>query len=412
MQPDEIPEVTPEMLEQNPLLMIALIAMGVIGLSGLFGSLLSWGWMLYRLANQQAVVALSRPWEPRRWALTDLGFAILTAGIVPSLFVFGWNNVMGKNPGDFSGIRLDDMAISGLATLICVAIVAGWILQRYRASAGHLGFRFFGWPTLGYGVLVGLATIPVIFFLNAIVAFTSKVPYEHPLIDSANESATIAGYLMACFAAVIAAPIAEEFLFRSIIQGWLQSIPFKSAWDSLVGTSAGRENSGTGVPSDGSDEPPTIDASTSSNATVQVSQGVGAGYGLAVENGSPVQVSQPPEAALNESGPEHWTSAYSSSEFSSSNDQDKRLPSDELPVGTSRGPIPPIWPSFVVGILFGLAHFQYGLSWIPLSVLGTVLGLVYRQTHSILPCVVIHMMMNGFAMLALGVTMLLKNAAG
>ena len=74
--------------------------------------------------------------------------------------------------------------------------------------------------------------------------------------------------------------------------------------------------------------------------------------------------------------------------------------------------VPPVWPSVVTGILFGLAHWGYGLSFIPLIVLGIVLGLVYRATHSIWPCILIHAMLNGTSMLALGATILIQRATG
>jgi hypothetical protein len=77
---------------------------------------------------------------------------------------------------------------------------------------------------------------------------------------------------------------------------------------------------------------------------------------------------------------------------------------------TDQRSIPPIWPSVITGILFGLMHIGYGMSFIPLSALGVFLGLIYRQTHSVWPCIIIHMMLNGFSMLMLAQLILLKNA--
>jgi membrane protease YdiL (CAAX protease family) len=73
--------------------------------------------------------------------------------------------------------------------------------------------------------------------------------------------------------------------------------------------------------------------------------------------------------------------------------------------------IPPWWPAVVTGILFGLAHISYGMSFIPLSFLGILLGFVYRQTHSIWPCILIHMMLNTLSMLMLGVLILVQQSA-
>ena len=64
----------------------------------------------------------------------------------------------------------------------------------------------------------------------------------------------------------------------------------------------------------------------------------------------------------------------------------------------------------MTGILFGLAHWGYGLSFIPLIVLGIVLGMLYRATHSIWPCFLVHFALNSTSMLGLGLSILLERA--
>jgi hypothetical protein len=66
----------------------------------------------------------------------------------------------------------------------------------------------------------------------------------------------------------------------------------------------------------------------------------------------------------------------------------------------------PWWPALLSGAIFGLAHFDYGVSWMPLMVLGIVLGRVYQLRQSIVPCVVVHALFNGFSMLGLGAQLL------
>jgi membrane protease YdiL (CAAX protease family) len=56
---------------------------------------------------------------------------------------------------------------------------------------------------------------------------------------------------------------------------------------------------------------------------------------------------------------------------------------------------PPWWPSIVSGVLFGLAHFSYGVSWVPLIVFGVIMGRVYQLRQSLLMCVAVHMLFNG-----------------
>ena len=58
-------------------------------------------------------------------------------------------------------------------------------------------------------------------------------------------------------------------------------------------------------------------------------------------------------------------------------------------------------PIIVSSLLFGLLHVGHGADPIPLFVLGLFLGYAYRQTHRILAPLVIHMLVNGVAILEL-----------
>jgi hypothetical protein len=70
---------------------------------------------------------------------------------------------------------------------------------------------------------------------------------------------------------------------------------------------------------------------------------------------------------------------------------------------------PPWWIAVVSGLLFGLAHFEYGVSWVPLVVLGTVLARVYQLQRSILPCFLIHALFNSLAMVGFAFELFVKS---
>ncbi len=53
-----------------------------------------------------------------------------------------------------------------------------------------------------------------------------------------------------------------------------------------------------------------------------------------------------------------------------------------------------IWPVLVSSMVFALMHFSHGPDWIPLFVLALGLGYLYRQTHRIVPCIVVHFLLN------------------
>ena len=56
------------------------------------------------------------------------------------------------------------------------------------------------------------------------------------------------------------------------------------------------------------------------------------------------------------------------------------------------------WPILVTSVLFALAHVGQGPAPIPLFLFGLVLGYIFRQTSSVIPCIVLHMMLNAFSM--------------
>ncbi len=68
----------------------------------------------------------------------------------------------------------------------------------------------------------------------------------------------------------------------------------------------------------------------------------------------------------------------------------------------------PWWPTVISGLIFGLAHFSYGVSWVPLVAFGIVLGGVYRITNRILPCLVVHACFNGLTMLMFSLSVIYK----
>jgi membrane protease YdiL (CAAX protease family) len=68
----------------------------------------------------------------------------------------------------------------------------------------------------------------------------------------------------------------------------------------------------------------------------------------------------------------------------------------------------PWWPAILSGVFFGGAHVGYGVSWVPLIVLGTVLGRLYQVRRSIVPCVVVHGLFNSLSMVGLAVEVLVR----
>jgi membrane protease YdiL (CAAX protease family) len=266
-----------------------------------------------------------------------------------------------------------------------------WLALRYTPDWQHMGLavrRLL--PNIGLGLAAAAMWLPIVAVISFAVNTGTDTEYKHPLIEELNKEGNGSAYLMAVFCAVIVAPLVEEFFFRVLLQGWLQSTPWSiRSWWWLIGKwQTVPEPALAGVSS-----PP---ASPSSLVTEPFTASVTpAQFQLVAGFAEPPDLPNPYHATAMADGLPGPIAAVS--------------PDADL-AGSTPTPVPPIWPSFVVGILFGLAHFDYGLSFIPLSVLGIILGLLYRAKHSIWPCFVLHFVLNGLSMASLGIALLVDAA--
>ena len=350
--------ISPEYLEQNPIVAIALMAFPLFFMAFVVGALTSWTFLIIR-AVQGKPLLTPEPWKPRVWGFVDI--------LVAVLFIIFWQfqsaligyNVLGLGRQELPAahsLSLPLATLSGLGNVAAMLTLCLWIIVRHRASLTQLGFGFVRWwKHIAIGVIAALASIPLVYALMAAVSVGFDNTYAHPLIEEMKRNGSLPAYLLAVTSAVLIAPLVEEFLFRVLIQGWLQSVPFGSIKSIVLGH---RE--------------------TTQLAFATISADVN----LTPSQDNPYA---PLSVTLN-----HFAATDANTEPSSLT--------------------PPIWPSFVTGTLFGLAHFSYGFSFIPLIVLGVILGLLYRATHSIWPSLVVHLILNGSSMLALGLSILIGRA--
>ncbi len=60
---------------------------------------------------------------------------------------------------------------------------------------------------------------------------------------------------------------------------------------------------------------------------------------------------------------------------------------------------PGFLPILVSSLFFSLMHIEHGAAMVPLFIFSLALGFVYRQTHRIVPSLIVHMLLNGIAMI-------------
>ncbi len=384
-------KITMEQLEKHP--EIGLVSVGIAGLLLLIllGSLAVWTLYFSRRSSAKPILPVE-PWKPRVWGFLDLVLIFLLAFIAQTIGLKAWAAFSGS---DLKALAKEDdfplsaMAIGSLCNVAVMLITMGYLVLRYRVSLEHLGF---GLRSLGKRVWLGLLAaamwIPVVWIIMAISSAGLSTEYNHPLLERLGDESTIKAYLLAVFAAVVVAPITEEFLFRVMLQGWLESLPWSFRnlnW--LTGASeAARE----------ADLPMAITPDTSP---------------VIADGADPTLSARPAEAAvMAEQLPtvESANDVTPLQENATVNPYGTANPDAGVPPRLTIEP--PMWPVFVSGVLFGLAHLGYGTSFIPLSILGIVLGLLYRATHSIWPSFTVHFALNLIAMLMLGASLVIRAA--
>lgn len=223
-----------------------------------------------------------------------------------------------------------------------------WLLLRFR-KVEWLGRRSLFARDLKVGLVAAAMIIPVTFLVQLVVI--QLIPYEHPTLDSMKEVSGLTAIACAWFAAVIGAPITEEFFFRGLLQGFMQR---------LVDVREGFDRTFIG--------------------------------GHVADPGSVQNLDH--TASVTEA------SALQSEIPSNAEDPWASVPGHEPHVGSQGEPEQwRFWlPVVASSILFAAAHIGQGPAPIPLFFLSLGIGYVFRKTGSILPCVVIHMTLNGLSM--------------
>jgi len=184
------------------------------------GGVVIWGLMARRVWRGQPLA----PYEPRRpvpWGANDL--------VLTLLFVLVLGYIAGQTVAHFyqgqpeNAAKAAEFYANSAVELAGVAI--GIILMRFQAGAiwADLGLNTSHLARdLGLGAAAFLASASPIFGLEKLLE--NLVNYKHPLIEALRAQPDTATFLSTTVAAIVAAPLFEEFLFRVLLQGWFEAI--------------------------------------------------------------------------------------------------------------------------------------------------------------------------------------------
>ncbi len=365
-------------------------AFAVLLASVLLASAWLWAFAVQRAWRGQPLLAFEpRPTTP--WTMLDLlialvcliGCAALAAGLLE--FVSPAPELVGAGKGELSASVTEPVSqetepqplaadsrrtrwqivFMGAASLTgCLLAAAAIVLRTGADWKSDLGLtlRSVG-HDLGLGLVAYVMLAPVIYAMQATIQHW--YPSEHPLVESFRSNPTVGFYLICVFSAAIVAPLVEEFLCRVLLQGWLERVFTGLARESEAGF-------------DGPFERPPA-------AAPPILTGPAPGAGTEI-------------AAAAADGSEQGTAAAME-------------PAGE--VGVLRGaPLAQelrgwFWvvPILISSFVFAALHLGNGLDPIPLFVLALGLGYLYQRTHRLLPCVVLHFLVNAFALAMLAASL-------
>lgn len=126
------------------------------------------------------------------------------------------------SPADGARILTGQIAFEVVTLLACLVFLR-W---GSRASATDLGWQpGFLTKDIRYGVLGFLAAAPPTLALQWILV--QWFPSHHPIVDTLGTRPGPTVFLLATLLAVVVAPLLEEFFFRVMLQGWLESVDDK-----------------------------------------------------------------------------------------------------------------------------------------------------------------------------------------
>jgi membrane protease YdiL (CAAX protease family) len=357
------------MLAPLLLVFVALAVMTIVTVGPAVWLIVAW-----RLLNRQPVLEQ----EPRRlasWGFVDLVVVVLLVmlaivGLMTLARDMAGIDIAPRAPGEVRQASLSQMLISAVAQLLATSLVGMFILVRTGCSLGDLGLTT---KHVASDVLLGAAAFCALAIptYGLQLLLTQFWPSVHPLIESLKADRDPQFIAVGLFAAVIAAPLAEEFVFRVLFQGWLEKMFDPAAIfrpnffiHLLIGEHVESQPT-EAVVCDAN--PAELTSGGLSDPTLANPQQI-ADLGTNPP-ASPAAATEPPPAEPLPVRFPHWIT-------------------DAVPITASAA-------------LFAIMHLAHGPDFIALFFLAVGLGYVYRRTHRITPSLVVHFLLNLVSMIAL-----------
>ena len=342
-------------------------------------SVVAWAWAAARAQRGEVLVAY-RPRRPVPWTGSDL-CAVMLIFLLANVGAFAWlpmsdraaaGMVAAEDDGPAepdeadqwaeNAARLDQfelkLAAGATANLLTMLLAVAWLVGRCGARWSDFGLASDrAWQDIVLGIVGFVAVSLPVYALQFLLSHLSS--RQHPIIETLGRQPDNWLFLLSGLSAVAVAPVAEEFFFRVLLQGWLESLGEAPQFDGGTGEA--------GAPVLADNQPPAA---------------------------ADVPAADVPAAVLPE------RSVVFGDAFRSPATDDV---SRSRPLRTQ--PNQP-WDTAAIGItslVFALLHLGQGWAPVPLFFLSLALGWLYQRTHRLLPSLVVHVCLNGCSLLMLRV---------
>jgi membrane protease YdiL (CAAX protease family) len=170
-------------------------------------------WMAGRVVRRMRAGQTILPVRPQAavpWDVEDVGLV--------ALVYFAGSVVMGTGA---AGKPLVDRLVDNIVLSLGTTLAAmAWLMFRgaTRTTLGFVGGHFREDLRIATGSLA-LVVFPL---LTLAAVLNAVVRYKHVIVDFLGGQRSGAAVALVIASAVVVAPVAEEFFFRRVLQGWLQ----------------------------------------------------------------------------------------------------------------------------------------------------------------------------------------------
>ncbi|MEZ6089543.1 MAG: CPBP family intramembrane glutamic endopeptidase [Pirellulaceae bacterium] len=206
---------------------------GLFAIALLGASIIVWGIVVYRWINDLQPLRL----EPRRpvgWSFDAIVFAVgatvvLASGTTLIAQLAGWVEVSKNDATSTPPLSNAAVLISleGASRILACGLLLGWLIMLYRVHARDLGIALVA-RHFKIGIAATAALLPPLYLLQFLLTIY-WVEYKHPVLDLLSEANNPMYLVPMAVVACIVAPLSEEFVFRVVLQGWLESSAMKQA---------------------------------------------------------------------------------------------------------------------------------------------------------------------------------------